>query len=79
MKNLAVNYYITRECNMSCKYCFVTFEEPNQQYLNLDGKKLVLRKFSKYFNKGTFAGGELLLEKDLLELIRHLNFYLFFI
>lgn len=71
MKNLAVNYHITRECNMMCKYCFATFEEPNQHYLSLDEKKLVLRKLSEHFDKITFVGGEPLLDKDLLALIRY--------
>lgn len=69
MNKLAVNYHLTRNCNMKCKYCFATFEESCKSFLTLHEKKIIIEKTSKYFDKMTFVGGEPLLDKDLKELI----------
>lgn len=71
MKKLAVNYHLTRNCNMKCKYCFATFEEACGKQLTLDQKKEVILKTSEYFDKMTFVGGEPLLDKDIVELIKY--------
>lgn len=71
MEKLAINYHLTRNCNMGCKYCFATFEEASKINLNLIEKKLIIKKSSKYFDKMTFVGGEPLLDRDLVELIKY--------
>lgn len=71
MEKLAINYHLTRNCNMGCKYCFATFEEATKTNLSLIEKKLIIKKSSKYFDKMTFVGGEPLLDKDLVELIKY--------
>lgn len=49
----------------------------NQQYLEWDEKKLVLKKLFEYFDKTIFVEGELLLDRDLLESIKCLTIFLF--
>lgn len=64
----SVNYHLTSDCNMRCKYCF----SANRRSLNQSERIEVVRKIGAYYRdqgikgaKITFVGGEPLLCEEL--------------
>jgi radical S-adenosyl methionine domain-containing protein 2 len=71
----SINYHLWRPCNMSCKFCFATFEDtkiklPKGHLNKTDSLKLIDKIIDAGFKKITFAGGEPTLCKWLPELIK---------
>lgn len=71
----SVNYHLIRPCNMSCKYCFATFNDskkdfPKGMLSKNESLNLIDRLVKTGFEKITFAGGEPTLVKWLPDLIR---------
>lgn len=67
---LITNYYLTKRCNLKCRYCYPPGEEPDldsASALSLLGK---IRPHNPALN---FTGGEPLLHKDLSLLIQRAN------
>ena len=59
----SINYHLWRPCNMSCKFCFATFEDtkiklPKGHLNKTDSLKLIDKIIDAGFKKITFAGGE---------------------
>ena len=67
-----VNYHLLKACNMSCGFCFATFEDtPDKKGLSREGSlKLVESLCRAGFKKINFAGGEPTLRPWLPELIQ---------
>lgn len=71
LKQLTVNYHLTKACNMRCKFCYATFTD--LESVKHDFKKsvqLIQALATAGFGKITFAGGEPTLVKQLPELVR---------
>jgi len=60
----ALNYHLWEPCNMSCKFCFATFQDVKKTILpkghlnKADSSKIIEEIIGAGFNKITFAGGE---------------------
>jgi radical S-adenosyl methionine domain-containing protein 2 len=65
----AVNFHITKKCNMKCKYCFAEFKQVNSKINIVEQKSIIKLLFDAGFRKINFVGGEPLLESYLIELI----------
>jgi radical S-adenosyl methionine domain-containing protein 2 len=72
----SVNFHLWEPCNMSCKFCFATFQDVKRSilpkgHLPKEQSLQVVRQLAAYgFEKITFAGGEPLLCPWLPELIK---------
>lgn len=72
---LITNFYVTKRCNLRCRYCYPPGEEPE---LDTSTALALLKKIRPHNPVINFTGGEPLLRKDLLLLIqkaRDLRFY----
>ena len=69
MEKLKINYHITENCNFNCKFCFAKYADKT---LKLENQKLVIEKIadSMLFDAINFAGGEPLLDKNIVEHIQ---------
>lgn len=69
---LWVHFYLTRKCNLSCKYCFV--REYDKKDLDAGG---VLKVIDKLYSLGiraiAFFGGEPTLRKDFCDILDYAN------
>lgn len=65
------SFHIVKPCNFSCKYCYATFEDMHvgKQLPVNDAKMVIVKLQEAGLKKITFAGGEPLLYKGLLEVI----------
>lgn len=67
------NYHFLSRCNYNCTYCF----KPEGNELPLDKKYIIIDKISEYFKRNkikgriNFVGGEPLLSKDLLPMLKY--------
>ena len=70
MEKLKINYHITENCNFDCKFCFAKY---SNETLKFEEQKLVLKKLadSNLFDEINFAGGEPLLDKNIVELVQY--------
>lgn len=70
MEKLKINYHITENCNFNCKFCFAKYADKT---LKLENQKLVIEKIadSMLFDAINFAGGEPLLDKNIVEYIQY--------
>ena len=71
-KASTVNYHLLKACNMSCGFCFATFEDVSARYyLSREGSLELVDALSQAgFRKINFAGGEPTLRPWLPDLIR---------
>ncbi len=78
-KNItAVNFHLTKACNMKCRYCFAGFNKVNQKLIVSQQKQIIRGLFDFGFTKINFVGGEPFLLPQLAELIKYsksLGFY----
>jgi radical S-adenosyl methionine domain-containing protein 2 len=67
-----VNYHLIKPCNMVCNHCFSDFSELNNDKLDLNSAKKIIREILKIksFRKLNFSGGEPTLFKGIELLIR---------
>jgi radical S-adenosyl methionine domain-containing protein 2 len=64
------SFHIVKPCNMSCKFCYATFDDMHVKQITLFDSIYILNKLKKAgLQKITFAGGEPLLYKHLQECI----------
>ena len=70
MEKLKLNYHVTEECNFRCKFCFAKYAGKT---LGFEGQKAVIQKIarSNLFDEINFAGGEPLLDKNIVALIKY--------
>lgn len=67
-----LNCYITNACNLRCEHCFMNSGVSLQNELTLIEWKRVLSEFKNAGGESvTFTGGEPLMNKDFVEIIRH--------
>ena len=64
---LITNYYVTKRCNLKCRYCYPPGEEPE---LDSSSALSLLEKIRPHNPALNFTGGEPLLYKDIHLLIR---------
>lgn len=68
----SVNYHLTKNCNMKCKFCYATFKDISEIRIDLKKSKSIIEKLAAHgFKKITFAGGEPTMVKDLEELMKY--------
>jgi MoaA/NifB/PqqE/SkfB family radical SAM enzyme len=67
---LITNYYVTKRCNLKCRYCYPPGEEPE---LDAAAALSLLEKIRPHNPALNFTGGEPLLYKDISPLIRRAN------
>lgn len=67
------SFHIVKPCNMRCKFCYATFDDMaiNKQLPLNDAKNILLKLKEAGVKKITFAGGEPLLYRNLLEAINY--------
>ena len=69
---LWTHIYVTRKCNLNCKYCFVK----DQKKTELDGKGLI-NVIDKLYALGcrfiSFFGGEPTIRKDFVDMVEYAN------
>lgn len=69
---LWVHFYLTRRCNLRCKYCFV--RDNDKKELNTEGVKKVIDKLhSLGIRIIAFFGGEPTLRKDFCQILEYAN------
>ena len=70
MEKLKINYHVTEECNFHCKFCFAKY---TNKTLGFEEQKAVIKKIaqSNQFDEINFAGGEPLLDKNIVALIKY--------
>jgi radical S-adenosyl methionine domain-containing protein 2 len=67
-----VNYHLTKNCNMKCKFCYATFKDISEIRIDLKKSKAIIEQLAMYgFKKITFAGGEPTMIKGLDELMKY--------
>jgi MoaA/NifB/PqqE/SkfB family radical SAM enzyme len=72
---LVTNFYLTKRCNLKCRYCYPPGDEPE---LDTTTTLALLEKIRPHNPVINFTGGEPLLHKDLplfLQKAKHLGFY----
>lgn len=69
MRLLAVNFHLTRACDLACEFCFAHFRSVRGQLLLDDAKRLITMLRDAGVQKINFAGGEPTLHPQLAELI----------
>lgn len=68
------SFHIVKPCNMSCKFCYATFQDMRIGQISLGDVKRILNKLkSAGLQKITFAGGEPMLYKHIEESIGYAN------
>lgn len=74
----SVFWDITRNCNLKCLHCYNFHEYDHNEELSADEAKRVLEEMSIFGVESiSFSGGDPLMRKDFLEIVRHaagLNF-----
>lgn len=67
------SFHIVKPCNMRCKFCYATFEDMHViNQLSKEDSFTILKKLKDAgLQKITFAGGEPLLYKNLIEVIEY--------
>lgn len=72
-ENLKVNLHILEPCNYRCKHCFAHFD--NKKLLSVNQWKYIINNCINSININEFniAGGEPLLYKDLIEIVKYIN------
>lgn len=70
MEKLKINYHVTEVCNFRCKFCFAKYANKT---LEFEEQKEVIKKIaqSNQFDEINFAGGEPLLDKNIVALIKY--------
>ena len=70
MEKLKINYHVTEACNFRCKFCFAKY---TNKTLGFEEQKAVIKKIaqSNLFEKINFIGGEPLLDKNIVALIKY--------
>ena len=71
MTPLAVNFHLTRACDLACTVCFAHFRGVRGQLSLADAKRLLAVLRAAGVEKINFAGGEPTLHPHLADLIRH--------
>ena len=67
----SVNYHLTKNCNMKCKFCYATFQDITEVKIDHQKSKAIIQALANHgFEKITFAGGEPTLVKGLDELLK---------
>lgn len=62
----SVNFHLTEACNMSCKFCFATFDDVQKEKKRLAERIQIIQALAEAgFEKITFAGGEPTIDRDL--------------
>lgn len=72
---LVTNFYVTKECNLRCRYCYPPGDEPSLPTGNLLDLMEKIRPHNPVIN---FTGGEPLMRQDMVTLLkkaRELRFY----
>lgn len=71
MRKYKINLHITEKCNFSCRYCFAKFDKMDD--LGFDGWRKVIdkAKASGLVDAINFAGGEPVLHKDFVALVKY--------
>lgn len=64
---MITNFYLTKRCNLRCRYCYPVGDEPDSA---LDLDLSLLEKIRPHSPAINFTGGEPLLYKDLIHLLR---------
>jgi len=67
---LAVNYHLTRACDLACTFCFAHFPGVRGQLALPDARRLIAALADAGVEKINFAGGEPTIHPHLAELIR---------
>jgi len=69
----SASFHIVKPCNMSCKFCYATFEDMRltKQLSKEDAFKILDKLKDAGLEKITFAGGEPLLYKYISEVIKY--------
>jgi radical S-adenosyl methionine domain-containing protein 2 len=67
----AVNFHLTKRCNMKCKYCFAGFNKVKNNLTTNQQKDIINKLYNAGFNKINFVGGEPFLVKRFSELIKY--------
>ena len=65
----AVNYFVMRECNMRCRFCYATFRDVNGRLSNTDAERVVRLLAEAGVEKITFVGGEPTLHPHIVGLV----------
>lgn len=70
MEKLKINYHVTEVCNFRCKFCFAKYANKT---LEFEEQKAVIKNIaqSNQFDEINFAGGEPLLDKNIVALIKY--------
>jgi radical SAM protein with 4Fe4S-binding SPASM domain len=69
-----VSFRLTNECNLRCKHCCVSAEEPWENELSTEEVKKTIDQLSKFdLHNLTFTGGEPMMRKDFWEILSHTN------
>lgn len=68
-------FHLTDRCNLKCTYCYNDYFRNKKIDLALSNWKIIIDKIKKYLTKGEviLTGGEALLYKDILQLIKYLR------
>ncbi len=70
------NYYfhLTYRCNLKCSYCYnKEIRRNNFTEIGLDGWKTIIDKIAPYAKFITMTGGEFMLHKDCLEIVKYIR------
>lgn len=67
------SFHIVKPCNMKCKFCYATFNDfaVGSQLSSYDAEYIINKLHKAGLQKITFAGGEPLLYKNLINVIRY--------
>lgn len=74
-KDICIGFEITRDCNMTCSYCYVRTRKSKEELEINDWFKLtdiLLKKYKGYNVFFHLAGGEIFLKKDVSKLIEYI-------
>jgi len=66
------HFFITRRCNLNCKYCFQKDNKKNESD-TLEAKKIIDKLYSLGTRILSFLGGEPTIRKDFIELVEYAN------
>lgn len=65
----SVSYFLLRECNAKCKFCFATFKDVNGRLSNQDAERVLTALAEAGVEKITFVGGEPTLHPHIKQLV----------
>ncbi|HUU50580.1 MAG TPA: radical SAM protein [Nitrospinota bacterium] len=74
-KDICIGFEITRDCNMTCSYCYVRTRKSKEELETNDWFKLtdiLLKKYKGHNISFHLAGGEIFLKKDVSKLIEYI-------